>query len=91
MSEPKPAPAIIKRQHVLLAGAEARAEKRAAAAPGAASAPGACGRKSVRFLEEDGVPRAIEFTCACGETTLVELVLESASPTQAGAKTGAVQ
>lgn len=29
--------------------------------------------KSVRPLEEGGVVRAIEITCSCGETTLVEL------------------
>lgn len=90
MSEPKPPPAIIKRQHVLLAGAEARPEKRGSA-PGSAPAPAACGRKSVRFLEEGGLPRAIEFTCGCGETTLVELVYETAPETKAGAQTGAAQ
>jgi lysyl-tRNA synthetase class I len=38
-----------------------------------------CGKKSVRFVEHDGRPRAIEFTCSCGETTLVELVFEEQS------------
>jgi hypothetical protein len=41
-------------------------------------------RKECRLIELDGVPRAIEITCACGETTVVELVLES-SPKPEGA------
>ena len=73
---PKP-PSIIKRERVVLAGAEARPAARGTAAP-------ACGKKSVRLLEHEGAPRAIEFTCTCGETTLVELVFES-TPTAAKA------
>lgn len=31
------------------------------------------GEKAVRLLREDGRVRAIEFTCSCGEITVVEL------------------
>jgi hypothetical protein len=29
--------------------------------------------KTVRLLQQDGVARALEVTCSCGETTLIEL------------------
>jgi hypothetical protein len=61
--------AIIKRERVVLAGAEPKGSARPPGAP-------ACGTKGVRFVEHEGRPRAIEFTCTCGETTLVELVFE---------------
>jgi hypothetical protein len=38
------------------------------------------GRKTARLVEVDGRVRAIEVTCACGETTLVELAFESPTP-----------
>jgi len=31
------------------------------------------GEKAVRLLKEGGRVRAIEFTCSCGEVTVVEL------------------
>ena len=31
------------------------------------------GEKAVRLLEEEGRVTAIEFTCSCGEVTVVEL------------------
>jgi len=67
--EAKTPAAIIKRERVVLAGGEPKSLVRPVGAQ-------ACGRKSVRFVEHEGRPRAIEFTCTCGETTLVELVFE---------------
>lgn len=63
---------IIKRERVVLAGTEPKSLVRPAGAR-------PCGRKNVRLVEHDGRPRAIEFTCSCGETTLVELVFEEQS------------
>lgn len=72
---------IIKRQRVLLDGQEARP-----AAQAAAAAPAACTKKNARLVEHDGQPRAIEFTCSCGETTLVELEFGASEPrTERGA------
>jgi len=75
----KPPAAIIKRARVVLAGGEPKAPLRSNSAP-------ACNGKSVRLLEHEGRVRAIEFTCACGEAALVELVFEE-QPAQG--KTGA--
>ena len=36
--------------------------------------------KSVQLLRVDGVVQAIEFTCSCGETTVVELELPAPRP-----------
>jgi hypothetical protein len=66
--EPKVQAAIIKRERVVLEGLEPKSLVRAAGAP-------VC-KKSVRIVDHDGRARAIEFSCSCGETTLVELVLE---------------
>ena len=33
--------------------------------------------KSARLLEEDGLVRAVELTCSCGETTVLELEYET--------------
>jgi hypothetical protein len=78
--EPKQPAAIIKRERVLLAGAEPKSLVRPAHAA-------AHGRKSVRFVEHEGRPRAIEFSCSCGETSLVELVFEEQPATgKAGVK-----
>lgn len=66
--EPKVQAAIIKRERVVLAGTEPKSLVRAAGA-------NAC-KKSVRLVDHDGRPRAIEFSCSCGEATLVELVFE---------------
>ena len=63
-------PAIIKRERVVLEGLEPKSLVRSANAQ-------ACGKKSVRFVEHEGRPRAIEFSCGCGEKTLVELVFEN--------------
>jgi hypothetical protein len=71
--EVKAPPAIIKRERVVLAGVEPRAPLRSN--PGT----GACRKKDVRFVEHEGRVRAIEFTCSCGEATLVELVFEEKS------------
>ena len=81
MNEEAKLPAtIIKRERVMLAGLEPKSLVRSALTP-------ACGKKSVRFVEHDGRPRAVEFSCSCGETTLVELVFENQPATaQAGVK-----
>jgi hypothetical protein len=78
--EAKLPPAIIKRERVVLAGSEPKSLVRPSGAP-------ACGRKDVRLVEHEGRTRAIEFTCTCGETTLVELVFEEQPATgKAGVK-----
>ena len=49
----------------------------------------ATGKKSppkVRTLVVDGVVRSIEVTCACGETTTVELVAQSSTPAPGAAE-----
>jgi hypothetical protein len=73
--EVKAPPAIIKRERVLLAGVEPKAPLRSTASAGA----GACRKKDARLVEHEGRVRAIEFTCSCGETSLVELVFEEKS------------
>jgi hypothetical protein len=78
--EAKLPPAIIKRERVVLEGLEPKSLVRSASAQ-------PCGKKSVRFVEHEGRPRAIEFTCGCGEATLVELVFEN-QPATATAKVG---
>jgi hypothetical protein len=66
--EPKVQAAIIKRERVVLEGMEPKSLVRAAGSQ-------VC-KKSVRMVEHEGRPRAIEFSCSCGEATLVELVFE---------------
>lgn len=36
------------------------------------------GAKKVRLIAEDGQPMAIEFTCSCGEVTVLALDYETA-------------
>lgn len=67
--ETKPPASIIKRARVVLSGGEIRG-------PLPSNGALACTGKSVRLLEHEGRTRAIEFTCTCGEATLVELVFE---------------
>jgi len=75
----KTPPMVIKRERVVLAGSEPRSLVRPAGA-------GPC-QKSVRFVEHEGRPRAIEFHCGCGEATLVELVFEEPpAPGKVGVK-----
>jgi hypothetical protein len=69
--EVKAPPAIIKRERVVLAGVEPKAPLRSSASTGA------CRKKDVRLVEHEGRVRAIEFTCSCGEASLVELVFEA--------------
>ncbi len=67
MSQP-----IIKRARVQLRDAGGRPEEASVAlVHGGACTPH--GEKAVRLLEEAGRVRAIEFTCACGDVTCVEL------------------
>lgn len=61
---------IIKRDRVVLPGGTAPSPLRSSATP--------C-KKSVRTLLHDGLARALEITCSCGETTLVELEIEEKS------------
>ena len=64
---------VIKRDHVRLDGHEAGPELAAAAAP----QPAPCAaRARVRLLRLDEHAQAIEFTCACGEVSLIELKSE---------------
>ena len=77
-------PIILKRAQVHLEGIavnEPRApfpSAQAASAPGssapASSAPSCAQPKKAVLVEHAGRPRAIEITCSCGETTLIELV-----------------
>ena len=64
---------IIKRNAVRLEERPARRESSAAAC---APAQGA------RLLRTDGVVRAIEVTCSCGDVTVIELEYSAAVPTQ---------
>ena len=38
--------------------------------------------KSVRVLKREGVVMAVEFTCSCGDTSVVELALDDAPQAQ---------
>jgi hypothetical protein len=55
------------------------------AAAGAAGAPCARAEKRVRLLEHEGVVRAIELTCSCGEVSVVELDYDRPRPRGEGA------
>jgi hypothetical protein len=78
--EPKQPAAIIKRQRVVLEGIEPPSLVRSKPAQ-------ACGTKSARLVEHEGRARAIEFSCSCGEATLVELVFEEQTqPSKVGVK-----
>lgn len=61
---------IIKREHVKVDEPEARRAPRAAT-PAAACAPAGASARLVRLDENT---QAIEFTCACGEVSLIELL-----------------
>jgi hypothetical protein len=68
---------IIKREHVRIDGDRASdAHTPSALAPAKAR----CGKKSVVLVEHAGEVRALEFTCGCGEVTLIELLLEAEKP-----------
>lgn len=43
------------------------------------------GRRSARLVEIDGAVRAVEITCSCGETTLVEFTFDEKSRANGGA------
>lgn len=58
-----------------------------------APARGACAprdrqpaRKQARAIQIDGEIRAIEFTCSCGETTVVELEFDAPKTNDGGTK-----
>lgn len=48
-------------------------------------------RKQVRLVEHDGLARALELTCSCGEITRVELVYEPGAKTDQPAPPSAVK
>ena len=62
-------PTIIKRENVRLA------ESVSKTTPGASSAE--CATAGVRVHETEGQVKAIEVTCSCGETTVIELEYSS--------------
>jgi hypothetical protein len=69
---------IIKHQRVRLASAGEPATT--------AADPAACARpKQAVLVDRGGQPRAIEFTCGCGEVTLVELVYDASPSAPAAA------
>lgn len=67
-------PGILKRQSIEAVPQPSRSERE-----DAGNRPRRCA-KSVRLVEDAGVPRAIEVTCSCGEVTLVELAFERKDP-----------
>lgn len=68
---------IIKRQFVEL-------EATAVASSSAPARERAHGKKQARLIEDAGVARAVEITCACGETTIVELAFDPAATERGG-------
>lgn len=63
---------VIKRDQVRVAGPEARPRARAAAEGEAPSGDG----QRVRLLRLDENTQALEFTCSCGEVSLIEIRTE---------------
>ncbi|MEM8712386.1 MAG: hypothetical protein AAGG01_15650 [Planctomycetota bacterium] len=59
---------------VILKGRQVKREEAASKRIAAAVARGDRQPPSVRTLVVDGVVRAIEVTCSCGETTTIDLV-----------------
>ncbi len=69
-------PRIIKRTQIITPPAPSER----AASP-IAPAPARCKvQKSATLVEVGGKPAAIEITCSCGETTLVELEFPATTP-----------
>ena len=68
---------IIKRNRVLTNPSECRSGSSAVRVLQDQSPAPCPGEKAVRLLDEDGRARAIEFTCSCGEVTVVELLYSS--------------
>lgn len=64
---------IIKRQFVEL-------EASSAGTPSASPRERHHAKKQARLVEDGGVVRAVEIVCTCGETTIVELAFELATP-----------
>ena len=62
-------PIIIKRHRVQLASENAARTTPQPAVHKSAHAPS----KKVELLEQDGEVRALEFKCACGEKTVIEI------------------
>ncbi len=77
MSQP-----IIKRDRVQLHASPQPASAKSVSLLGGAGEGAPHGQKAVRLLEEGGRVRAIEFTCACGEITAVELLYPGDSPSR---------
>jgi hypothetical protein len=64
---------IIKREHVQVSAAPAQAPLSVAKLLQGEGGELCAGEKGVRLLHEGEDVRAIEFTCACGDVTVVEL------------------
>ncbi|MEQ1893556.1 MAG: hypothetical protein ABL998_13515 [Planctomycetota bacterium] len=62
---------IIKREQVKVDGPGAQRAARTAAPAG--SEPACAGAASARLVRLDEHTQAIEFTCACGEVSLIEI------------------
>jgi hypothetical protein len=71
---------IIKRARVQLEGSQTSGQGPDVAIVRGAEPGSAHGQKAVRLLEESGRVQGIEFTCACGEVTAVELVYPGDNP-----------
>jgi hypothetical protein len=72
---------IIKRRQVQLRGVSGRSQEASdSLTRGGTCAPS--GEKAVRLLQDDGRVHAIEFTCACGEVTCIELAYPDETDTQ---------
>ncbi len=64
---------VIKRDRVRI---DARASARAPAQAAPADTSACAGAPRVRLIPGEGRPQAIEFTCTCGEVSLLELSYE---------------
>ncbi|MCP3914779.1 MAG: hypothetical protein GY711_04365 [bacterium] len=64
---------IIKNKNVRFEAATSALHESAGDGELALDEPSATCEKAVRLLESEGLARAIEITCSCGEVTVVEL------------------
>lgn len=79
-------PHIIKHQRVRVDQVLADAHAPAGTARARTSA-----RKQIRLVEHEGLVRALELTCSCGESTRVELVYESGAKADQSAPASAAK
>ena len=73
-------PIIIKRTNVHLEPGSGPLDSSAAAAGGQVGACAQRPEQTARLLEREGVVHAIELSCACGRTTVVELDYPDSTP-----------